>query len=160
MTRHKIKIFYTQQPHPVLLWPKVAYWNIQYSVELKYDLSNTIYTGPFNLIHSSSLQNVLGIIINTIHLNGFLQTGGQNFQLRYFLMNSFSCKYLSMGVIFLYFYMYACLRFEEVFFWCLTISGPDCPWSELLTVYIISPLAMLTCLRCYEGDWKLKVAHK
>jgi hypothetical protein len=32
-----------------------------------------------------------------------------------------------------------CLRFEELFFWCLTISGPDCPWSELITVLMNSP---------------------
>ena len=58
-------------------------------------------------------------------------------------------------------YIYECLRFEEeVFFWCLTISGPYCPWLELLTVYINSHLVMLACLRCYEGEWKLLVAHK
>jgi hypothetical protein len=41
------------------------------------------------------------------------------------------CVYLSP--------IYECLRFEELFFWCLTISGPDCPWSELITVLMNSP---------------------
>ena len=31
------------------------------------------------------------------------------------------------------------LGFEDLFFWCLTITGPDCPGSELITVYMNSP---------------------